>query len=59
MSRRGEGEKQLWPYLRYHLGSCLKNLRETTEEPQLGYLPDEELDLGPPAYQLGILSTRP
>jgi hypothetical protein len=60
MNWKGCGRKRSWPDVRYFPGICLEGVRKTTK-----YLSQDnrslgrDLNLGPPEYEAGVLTTQP
>jgi hypothetical protein len=52
------GRKGLWPNLRYYPCVYLEGLRETMKRlSQDSWSPGRDLNLGPPIYEAGVLTT--
>jgi hypothetical protein len=52
--------KRPWPNLRYSPVICLEGLRKNTKNlSQDSRCPGRDLNLGPPEYEAGVLTTRP
>jgi hypothetical protein len=59
MNWREYGRKWSWPNLRYYPGICLEGLRKNTENiSQDSQSPGRDLNLRPPKYEAGVLTTR-
>jgi hypothetical protein len=55
MNSKGRGRKRSWPNLRYYRGICLEGLRKTATCHD-SRSPDQDLFLGPPKYEAGVLT---
>jgi hypothetical protein len=54
------GRKQSLPHLRYYLSICLEGLRNITKYlSQDSRSPGQDMNLGRPEYEAGVLTTRP
>jgi hypothetical protein len=57
---KGFGRKQLWRNLRYYPKIQLEGLRKTTKNlSQDSRSQGRDLNLGPPKYEVGVLTTTP
>jgi hypothetical protein len=60
MNWKGFGRKLLSSNLGYYPGTCLQGLRKTTDNlSQDSRFPGRDLNLEPPEYEAGVLTTRP
>jgi hypothetical protein len=51
--------ERMWPNLRYYPNICLEGLRKTTKSlSQDSRSPGRDLNLGPPKYEAGVLTTQ-
>jgi hypothetical protein len=55
----GYGRKRSYPNLRYYPGILLDGLRKNMKNSQDSRSLGRDLNRGPPAYEAGILTTRP
>jgi hypothetical protein len=59
MNWKGCEWEQLWLNLRCYLGICMEGLRKTTKNlRQDRRSPSQDLKLGTPNYEAGVLTTR-
>jgi hypothetical protein len=59
MIQKGCGRKGSWSNLRCYPGICLEELRKTTKLGQGSWSLGQDLNLGPPEYEAGVLTTWP
>jgi hypothetical protein len=60
MNWKGGGRKRSWPNFRYNPSICLEGLRKSTKRiSQDSRSPVRDLNPGYPAYEAGVLTTRP
>jgi hypothetical protein len=60
MNLKGFGRKWSWPNLSHYPGIYLEGFRKTMENlSQDSEFPGQELNTGPPQYEVGMLTTQP